>query len=465
MAYSAAEFGTANNHVITLDPSGQPLGGARFVVPSPALFAGRASGPSRQYYGAFDEALLHSRENAERMRLDPVIDLCLNLLVQPISLLTRHVTPHDPEDPVQVTAAATAEKILAGLPGWTYNVRWILDNGVFIGRSALMMRWEWKYYGRRNFAVPTGFRPVHGDKLVFWHDDSVGLRVNTIEFPFPTQPTEWGPAYKLNSTDRKCLLVFNYQPEDSTYYRPLKAGTIHGTGIRDKLYWFWALKNQVWGMSMDWLRWFARGLTVYYFPGGNPEHATEVEKWIKGQSGQDAMMLPWIPTSGYNYKPVERFEASTASPQFIQSLITQYFDDIFKQVIVGQTLTSGTASTGLGSGVSAAHQSTFETRVKYVASGLDECITRDLLTPFYEMNFPGIPVGRWVSEVDDPNVQQMIENAETLVGMGAAVPQGPLFEAAGLPEAKDDDVILSSVQPQQPAGMSGIPEGVPMVTQ
>lgn len=464
--YSREEFGAPTPPPTPPTREGQPRGEARMPLPHPSEFMGQWNSAARAYSYMHDEAVSHSRENAERMRLDPVINACLQLRTYPTALLTSHIDPDDDEEQYQVDCAMKAQKILSHLPGFMFMRRWLLDDGLFKGRSGCWVRWQKVARRGRLWDVPTGFRPLDGDKLVFrWAENQVGVLVaGNVPAPLDRVGTsERGRVYWCTPEDREQLIVHEYQPEDSSFYTPQRAGSIHGTGLRGKLYWLWALKNRVWAMGMDFLQWFARGLTVFYFKSGNAEHYEAMKAWVEAQDGSSSLFIPWLPGSDMaGYKPVERFEASTASPQFIQQLITQYFDDLFKLNILGQTLTSGTASTGLGSGVAQAHQSTFENFVKYDAIALGETLTRDLLQPFYRANFPGVPCGRWVMEVDDPNVQQMVENAQVLYQMGAAVPEEPLLEAAGLPKPKTGQTILTNVQPMQPAAVDGTPNNVPV---
>lgn len=462
MQFTPEEYGLPLPPPKPLDPSGQPRGDAHLPVPHPALFQGMMNLQNRSYYYQFDEAMAHSRENAERMRLDPVIDACMRLRTYPTSLLTNHIAPDDDTDPFQVECAAEAERLLSYLPGFLFAKRWLLYEGEFVGRAGVQVRTEWVNKRGRNWHMPTAFTMVSGDKLIFRYSDEVGVLVGS-GFGLNTVTTERGAAYMLNPEEREQMIVHNFEPEDVSYYKPQMAGAIKGTGLRGKLYWLWALKVRVWAMGMDFLQWFAKGLMVYYFDHGNDEHRNEVRQWIEAQNGNTAIMFPRFRDGSPGYKPIERFDVSTASPAFIQSLITQYFDDLFKLCILGQTLTSGTASTGLGSGVSNAHQQTFENFVKYDAVALQETLTRDFLAPFYRNNFPGVPVGRWMIEVDNPNVQQMVESAQALYQMGAAIPEGVLLEATGLPEVKPGDTILTNVQPMQPAAVGPTPDGVPVV--
>ena len=461
--FEPGEYGRPTDPPKPVMPKGQPRGDAGFVLPHSASFMGSAlNRGSKNYWYAFDEAMAQSRQNAELMRLDPVIDACLRLRTYPTSLLSQHFDPDDDTDPFQVECAGHAERQFDKLHGMTFLKRWLLYEGDFVGRSGAQVRMEWVNKRGRNWHTPTAFKMIAGDKLVFFGNGRLGIQVGG-QHSLPTEMTEQGPCYVVNDEEREQLIVHQFEPEDVSYFRPFQAGAINGTGLRGKLFWLWALKQRVWGMGMDFLQWFAKGLTVYYFESGNENHQNEVRQWIEQQDGNTALMFPRFRDGGPGYKPIERFEASTASPQFLQQLVTGYFDDLFKLSILGQTLTSGTASTGLGSGVANAHQQTFENFVKYDAVALQETLTRDLLGPWYRANFPGVPCGRWILDVDDPNVQQMIENAQALYQMGAAIPEGQLLDASGIAEVKEGDTILTNVQPMQPAAMGGVPDNVPVV--
>jgi hypothetical protein len=457
------EYGAPHDPAKPVDPKGQPRGDAMFPVPHVEQFAGLVNTSGRLYYDAADEAMRNNPEHARIMRLDPVIDACMRLLTYPVALLPNHVDPDDDTDPAQVEASQNAERLFSKLPGMLYAKRWLLDQGTFTGKAGVKVRWEWVPKRGRTWMMPTALQMVSGDKLVYKWDGSVGIRVSGT-FRGPTINDGRTRVYMLSPEEREQLVVHNFEPEDAHFWQPRAAGAIHGCGLRDKLYWLWALKSRIWALGVDFLQWFAQGLTAYYFEHGNEAHYLAVKDWVEKQHGRSALLFPRMKDGGPGYKPIERFEAGTASSSFIQQLITEYFDELIRQIIVGQTLTSGTAATGLGSGVAAAHQDTFDIRVKYHAVGLGETLTRDLLVPWYAANYPGMPAGRWVLEVDNPNVQQMIENAQVLYGMGGRIPEDALLEAIGLPEVKPGDTILAQVAPMQPAAVDGMPEGVPVMT-
>lgn len=458
---SPAEQGFPGEYAPVPLPGGPPLGLGKFAIPQQLTFAGIVNSINHVYPYTFDEAMLHSRENADRMRFDPVIEYCLRVRMMAVALLPWHIEPDDPNGSAEVQAAADAERRLKGVPRQLDRNRALLD-AVFVGRSAYQYRWRWQSRAGRTYHMPYPGRHIDGDKIVFHWDDRVGILVHA-GFTGPTERTERGPAYFLTPQERLQLIVHQFEPSDPTFYRPMQAGSIHGRGLRHHLYWLWALKSRVWSLGIDFLEWFAQGLTAYYFESGNDAHMKEMKSWVEAQQGNRAILLPRMKDGGPGYKPVERFEAGTASSSFLQELLTSYFDDLIVRLILGQTLTTGTASTGLGSGVASAHQMTFEQIVKYDATGLQETLTEDYLDVFYRTNYPGINTGRWVFDIDSPNVQQMIENAQALWEMGAAIPEEPLMDAVGLSIPGPQDTVLSNVQPMQPAAVDGLPDGVPEV--
>lgn len=445
-----------------LSPVGPPLGLGKYAVPQQITFAGIINSINHIYPYTHDEAVLHSRENAERMRFDPVIDACLRLRMMAVALLTWHIEPDDENDPEQVKAAEEAEKILKSVPGQLNMQRSLLDS-VFVGRSGYQHRYRWKTKRGKQWMFPTvEGRHIDGDKLVFGWGDEVGILVQS-SFSGPTKNTERGRAYMLTPEEREQVTVHKFEPTDASFYRPQSAGSIHGTGLRGRLYWLWALKSRIWSLGVDYLEWFAQGITAYYFESGNEAHATEMRNWIEAQRGSKVILMPRMKDGGPGYKPIERFEPGTSSSQFLQALLTDYFDDLIVRLILGQTLTTGVGSTGLGSGVSAAHQMTFENIVKYDATGLQETETDQYVRIFYRHNFPGMETGRLVFDIDSPNVQQMIENAQAIWEMGGRIDEESLLDTAGLPVPGPDSTILSNVQPMQPAAVGGTPEGVPIV--
>lgn len=454
--------------------TGLPPGGGEFIVQPQYTFNALTNSSAKSYISRFDNALRSSRENAWRMRLDPMIDSCLEVRCTPTALLPVSVKPQDEADPQEIAAAKRQEGLLRRIPRITELRRWLLKEGAFVGRAGAQITWTWtkdKQTGRM-MTYPDGYRLLNGDKLQFAWDGTPGIAVNSgsglLSHPNCVM-LDGFPVYFPTAEERPGLIIHRSFSEDADFYRPWFAGSIHGTGLRGKLYWVWALKSQLWQMGIDFLRWFSKGFTVYYYEYGNQKHLDAIQTAIQQQDGNTAIAYPVFgeladPKSGKPYfqKPFEHINVSTASPQFLQELITQYFDDLVRFAILHQSLTTTTAATGLGSGVANAHQSTFDNVVKLDATLLDDTFTEEVLAVMYATNEPGVPCGRVMSQVDSPNVAQMMEAAQGIVEMGGSVAAQPIMDAAGIPEAKAGETLLGNVPAGNPTAVDAVPNDVPV---
>ena len=466
--FSEAELGRMQPPVVRQDADGLPRGGT-FPLAHVSTYAAQLGNSARAYSQRFDDAMKYSRLDADRMRLDPIIAPCLDIRAFTTSLLTWSVVPEDESDPDQKKNCDELTRIIKRTPRFVEGLRWLLYDGIFSGRSALCARFGWGVDRRWQC---TGFRPVLGDKLAFKWDGSTGLSVNLVSVHDKDKHLidflDLTPVYWLTPDERECMIVHRQFAEDTDYMRWQSAGSIHGVGLRQKLYWVWKLKQDIWKMGLDFLQWFARGLMVYYFDSGNDEHLKAVKYWVEHQDGNSAMLFPVLPTKAGQVptikSPVERFDVGTASPAFLQQLLTTYFDELEKFIILHQIGTTSAMSTGLGSGQSQAHETTFDAVVKMDALMLGESLTQDFLGPLCRANFPGMPLPRFSFNIDTPNVQQTIDTAEAIVNMGGSVSQELLEEAGGFSKPKQTDTILGGPQASQPVAVGSTPSNMPMVS-
>lgn len=137
----------------------------------------------------------------------------------------------------------------------------------------------------------------------------------------------------------------------------------------------------------------------------------------------------------------------------MQNLLTDYYGHRVKRYILGQTLTTEAAATGLGSGVSEAHIDTFMQIVKYDATNLEESITTDTVTPLKNWNFPAARnIGvRFVIDTEDPNVEQKLAGMESAWNMGARIKESDVLDAVGVSPPTAEDRVLQNPQLAQQA--------------
>lgn len=434
---------------------GEPFLGGSFPISSSDTHIGRI-GTNKTHSLWFDEALRFGLENAERMTFDPMIYGCLSVRSSPVASLKPTIAPDDPGNPREVETARRMQELIRSLPRLCELQRFLLINGIFKGRSGAMLKWGWNH---KQQAIPTGFQLIDGDKLVFFRDGRIGVRCNALAMQQYTpeerkvrfEQFDGGLAFVLSIEEQASTLVHKHFSEDGNFYYPWFSSHQHGVGVRHRLFWLWAMKSQIWRMSIDLIRWLSKGILIFYSQSSNDAHLQKLQSFIKNLDGDSAMVLPVNKDSNndpYLNKFVEMFQPNMSSNDFLQNLITQYFDDQIRFVILHQSLTTTTASTGLGSGVAAAHQNTFETLVKLDSESLSASWI-PIVEILYKLNAPGVPPGRLFYQVDSPNVQQVLDSAAQIVSLGGQVPQEPLMEAAGIPEAKESDHLLGSLEQNQ----------------
>jgi len=450
---------------LPVDHKGMPRGDGMVPVASVNQFQTLYNGLSRLYYAWFDEALKDNYSNAYRMTLDPMISTCLEVRADATALLTGSVEPQDDDDPAQLAAAKRVNADLQSMPGRAAYRRALLVNGVLTGLSGAEIVWNWVPVKGSLRMRPVRFAHVDGDSIAMDYSGWPSIRVMTLTVP-NTTPSEWGPVYRLTPEDRECFVLFKHNPQAAQYWRAHAARSVIGSGLRNRLYWLWALKCQLWQMSLDYLAWFARGMTFLFYEYGNDAHKTAIANAMKSQDGSSAYMYPVMMTGDskpYFEKPFEHVNVPSGNADFLIKLITSYIDDMIRFVILHQSLTTTVGSTGMGSAVAEAHETTFDNLIKLDAMQLDDCETADLVSVLYRVNEPGVPCGRYVSQVDSPNMEQILNTAKTLIEMGGSVPEKYIKDAAGIPATKEGDTVLGGIQPNQPAAVGAVPDGTPMV--
>jgi hypothetical protein len=442
---------------VPADPPGQ----GKFPLPHFLTFAQLTNLVSRSYRFTFDEALRHSQANALAMRRDGVVMEALRARQMPTCQLAWHIEPQDDKDERQVAAVGDVTKDIEAIPNFQQFRRMLLE-GVWWGRYGVQTIPCWSYdTGEKRLRI-RDYRPINGDKLVFRFSGQVGLLVHAT-YTGDWAITDRGRAHFFSPEERETLIIHHHEPEDADFFQGEMAGAVYGVGIRHRVYWLWWLKSQVIAWMMDYLeRVGAGGFTIYYYEHGNAESLTEVRNAAEQQFRNNSILFPRYRDNSTGGPGVERVEPNNAGAALIQSIISQYFDAAIRRYILGQDLSSGTAPTGLGSGVADLHDQTFARIIKYDSTDLDQTLTKDLLPLFYKYNHPGVPCGRFVSDLNKPNAAEILEGARSFYEMGGTIDENELRDILGLSEPEKGHNLLAKIAPVSPAGVGALPTGVPM---
>jgi hypothetical protein len=229
------------------------------------------------------------------------------------------------------------------------------------------------------------------------------------------------------------------------------------------LYWYWWLKQQVFTLMLNYLERFSSGLTIFYYNASDPAAKAEAAAAAKAQFASNAILYPRWNTEKPDTNKVERLEVSTASPALMQNLVTEYFDNIMVRYILGQTLSSDAAATGLGSGVADLHGDTLAEIIKYDAVDLAETLQSDLIATLYRYNCKGVPVGKFEFEIDSPNAQELMGYGQQLFEWGVPLDEDQAYKISQWAKPKPGAGIITKLGAMQPAAAGGMPQATPVI--
>lgn len=450
---------------------GVPPNVSQYAVPHIWTMQGLISSISRTYRIS-DEALRDGYENAKFMDNDCGLRECLDARWRSVALLNWHLEPENPKAPLQKKLCDDLTAILKRIPRFM-QFRESLQHATWIGRAAIQSRYGRVVVENEGRFVPVGWKPIHGDKLVFkWDDDeAVGIRVGSsaqvgTESSLPkdyadrVEQTERGRAYFLKPDERKLLTLHKHQIEDGYYDDPASAGKIHGVGIRSRIYWNWYQQQETLAWLMEFLERSAFGIELWRFPMGNPAAEAAARKAAEERIGlgRNVVLVPIPGGEQGDMYGVDRIEPGLAGAAELKSIINDYFGHRIKRYILGQTLTSEADATGLGSNLADVHLATFLDIVKYDALNLEETITEDLVKWLKYWNFPsarGVHV-RFVIDTESQDSDRKLEAAERAWQMGCRIKESDIMDLIGFSLPTEDDVVLPSPNQQQGMGMPGM---------
>jgi len=468
---TTAEMGMSSSQDPATSTAGNPPHFGQWMLPHVVTFTGVVGSISR-VYRASDEALKDNPDNAALMRNDLGIMECVEGRQRAVALLNWHIEPENDKDQRQKDIAAYATTAFQRIPRFM-QLRENLLHATWFGRYATKLKWGWQQVSNRNIVQIRAWRPVHGDKLVFrydpdtreWDDDQLGIRVGNnysnstlIGDKWPVtraqfvSPTDWGMAYFIRPHERNLIAVHRHYIEDGEYDIPQNAGRIHGVGLRSRIYWTWYQKQETLAWMMEYLERSAGGFEIWYYPWGNPTAREETRKAAieRTSMGRNVVMVPKQVGPDQFGQWYDRVEPSMAGVAQIQDLVMNYFGASIKRYILGQTLTTEAAGTGLGSNLADVHLATFLSIVKYDATLLEETITNDLLDPWFRANFP-LERFRLTFRIDteSEDAAEKLQAAQQAYNMGLALREQDIYDLLGFAKPDPTDAVLSLAKQQQ----------------
>jgi hypothetical protein len=471
-------------------PGAPPLYG-QDAVPHLLTYQSIVGSFSRAYVNP-DEAMRDSIENAHLMEKDVGLLESVECRQRLTALLDWEIKPEDEKCQYQVSLAQELQRIISRIRNFTKYRMWLMK-AIWSGRSGIQHKYGYTRVNGAMRMMPTplhrdhnGWMPINGDKLVFRYEDGwmdsdegayphqMGIRVGTnpgkgkmrIHRDYKLEPVSDGLALFLKPYERDTFCVHKHFIEDADFHHSYFAGSVHGIGIRSKIYWEWFLKQEAFAFLMQYLERSAGGIEVWTYPMGDPKAlaATQAAAKEKMANGRNIVFFPKpMGDDSESYK-FEVIEPGAMGLDIMQNIIENYFGGRLKRYILGQELSTEAKATGMGSGVAEAHMDTLSQIVQFDASNLEETLTHELVRYIQQLNFPET-MGwhmRMSLKTKDDKTQERLEALSAAYQMGASIAESEVFKTLGLSAPTSGEKVLS-MQSQQPAmGMPGMPGMPPM---
>lgn len=460
----------------------------RAVVPHVLTFSGLMTGLARTYRYS-DEALRHSISNAHMMLNDPMIAGPLLARQHMTALLNWSVESEDEKDPKLKAVANELTNIISRTPRFTEYRRCLLE-AIWYGRYGIQNLYGFHSDrdGNRRRVI-ADWVPISGDKLLFRFDDGsgdydrnqIGLKVSAsmaskdyVAGRRAIEATGEGLAYFLEKWERKLITLHRHYIRDGEFEDPRSGGQVHGVGLRHFLYWIWYQKQEAFAQVAEIVERTGMGFIIYFYPSGNSQAREEVEKISREQAHTNTILMPAEQDDTYR---VEQIPPNTSGLQVLLDYIENYLGDLIVRFILGQTLSSKPSATGMNTGVADLQKDSLFHIIRYDAVNLEETLTRELLLPNRDFNFPKYRnvdfFLRISTKVAAP--EQELQALQQLWQMGAEIKTADIFDRLDLSLPDEDDQTLFNPQvlaaakqfkdqlknPQPPQMGGGMPPGAP----
>lgn len=424
-----------------------------------------------------DVAFNDNPANANRMIQDQGIFAPLQERQLATAGQSWNILPMNENNPEEKDAADHIENIIKfRLPNILDFFRNLLD-AVYFGRAAATIDYEWDFSQGRKQLIPAGWTPIHGDTLVFADDGRIGYRVGVPPRNAAVTTTVEGLAimvddeattdidgYRyLSASDREAWVVHHGQKCAGEFNLFQSAAAQWGVGLRSRLYPSWVMKQSVLEFCMMNAEKFGSGWVIGYFNGGNPDSALAMKEALQKQVGSSTLLIPRWEASDQSIEGIETLNPPSGSEQLMK--LVEYYDKQMRQAICGENLTADNkGGGGLGSGVAAAHETTFFRLCKYDAGALEETLTDQLVYVLQKYNgYDHLPPMRFSFTYDTGSIDEKLARAKILHDMGIKLSTSELITTAGFSVPKEEEIITNSdkkdVSEQESDGSEVVQEG------
>jgi Protein of unknown function (DUF935) len=420
------------------------------VIPNVAMFSSMMNVIAKTYSYRYDEALKALPANALSMLRDTYITSLLQERAMPTVNRSWQLVGEDSNDPDQKLVCGQLSAIVKRTPYFKQQLEYLVKGGMWYGRYGSQIQYEQQSYHNhvRAWTVKK-HSPVNGDKIMGAWDDTPAIFINTMLMSnYPSEYiklTDRVPALLLAKQHwRNQFIIHRHEVDDADYFEPEMAGRSQGTGIRNKIYWGWWLRDEALSWVIDFMKKVgALGLLVFSYELGNKASKIQAEQMALNSNKQTALIIGRPSGKDAGMLDPVHIPVNMQGVQYLQGLVQNYFEHHMERLIVGQTLSANTEGNGLGgSGVAAMHTTTKNNLLQYDADNLAETLNRDSIPVLMKLNYPSAKFRvRFEFTFEDPNASQKLT---AIVQAAKLVPVRvmDIYQTLGIikPEPTDEQV-------------------------
>jgi phage gp29-like protein len=384
------------------------------------------------------------------MRADADIEGVLRSLQVTLASLEWAIVPEDDENERLVALAERISKIFDAMPRRSDFVR-SMHEAVWYGNSAANL--VYAKHPDLGISVKEWY-PFHPDTIAYDQRGNLAMKVGaaySADGPSSQNIGFDARVHIFDEQERRAIVLHRVFVNAPDFNDPNSTESLYrGVGARDVCWFMWLAKQEILQDAITYAERYAMGIRVGYYPLGQDAGRSMMENVLANLTNDNSVLLPQSGTE--KIYDIDIKEPNAGRAQVFMELVN-WFSGKIKEAILGQSLSSEAASTGLGSGVANLHADTLSRIIRYHADALADSLTTDFVRVVAKM------LGATDSEVnalrfnfapERPDPKERLEAVEKFVAMGGRVSEREVRDLLGLSEPKEDEPILGTAAQGNP---------------
>jgi phage gp29-like protein len=268
----------------------------------------------------------------------------------------------------------------------------------------------------------------------------------------------------FNDVERRAVILHKVFINAPDFNDPNTSESIYrGVGARDICWFMWLAKQEILQDAITYAERYAMGIRVGYYPLGQDAGRGMMENVLANLTNDNSVLLPMTGTD--KIYDIDIKEPNAGRAQIFLELVN-WFSGKIKEAILGQSLSSESGGTGMGSGVANLHADTLSRIIRYHADALADSMTTDFVRVVAKMlgaTDKEASALRFVFAPERPDPKERLEAIEKFVAMGGRVSEREVRDLLGLSQPNTDEPILGAEKSGNPIsdmmGTLATPEG------